>query len=840
MIEDIVLAGLLHDVGKFAERGDPEKYDNLGQEAEFTYNHAAATFKFLQSHVSFQGGQPKWFNYAAMHHKPSDNETKEWIIAEADRLSSGMDRQTYAADERSVGKQKFSTPLKPVTEFVALKQSQPKVGAYYLPLKTFSPEEKNIFPRPFTADLDLRRSYSDLFRQFSAEFDQMVAHGIEKKLDTLYFILQKYWWAVPASVRKSDFPDVSLFEHAKTTAALAAALFVYHEQTKTLQDLSHIKNRKIDKFILFVGDVGGIQKFIYQVSSKGAYSQLKGRSFYIQIINDLIAEYLVEQVGLTRPNIIYSNGGKFYLLLPNTPFVKNSIAQAVQSVNQSFFDEFDGQVFLRTAMVPFSGDDLHISTKRLPEIWRQVNVLLAEQSLRPFDFMVAQTKFYDKLFAPQGKGQTRLCASCHRELEEDSTSSLCRVCRHMQEIGDRLKSAKFMVVAHKKRNLDSAIGIFLDKKIFLYDAPEEIQLNRLQEGDHIYLFNRSDWQPFTQSDWFKTYRAQEMLGAQSQPVIQWGFKFYGGTRRLNVTFDALARRARGNFKKLAVLRMDVDNLGSLFSKGLLFYRVKPRENDPNEEEPSFYSISRMTTLSSQLNVFFSGYLNQLLEPTETELHERAAIVYAGGDDLFIIGSWDATLEMAVTIRKKFSLFTCHNPAFTISGGMVITDGKFPIYKSAQYAGAAEEAAKNHKSETRKKDSFTLFGVSLFWDEVYELQEHKEALLAIIESDGKNRSFLQHLRRIANEYLTLRSYYARKDYREKEILRFIRHERWLWRMVYDLHRYRSRNKHLYDLVERYEQKLAQTNLQNEKPFIENLPVLVQWVDFLTRKEKKEAL
>ncbi len=846
MIKDIVLAGLLHDVGKFAERGDPENYENLSDQATFRYNHAAATFKFLDRYVKYQGRQPLWFNYASMHHNPSDNEPIEWIIAEADRLSSGMDRQEYSAEERQVGQQKFTTPLKPVTEFIALEPNAEKItGEYYIPLKIFSAEEKDIFPRYYSDDLNLKDAYGRLFSNFTQEFEKLVGNTTEKKLDTLYFLLQKYWWAVPSSVRKSDFPDISLFEHAKTTAALASALFLYHQEMQTLSSPEKIKNRQPEKFLLFVGDVGGIQQFIYRISSKGAYSQLKGRSFYIQIINDLIADYLVRQVGLERPNIIYSNGGKFYLLLPNTKQTLNKVEEAIQNVNRKFFTEFYGQIFLRTAHVILSGKDLHLSTGKLAEKWQEVNERLVEKSNRPFDFMIEKTdEFYDEIFAPQGKVETRLCASCYREMDvevnDDTEVPLCSVCRRMKNLGERLKSAQFMVITSNQWKGADNVGIFLDKKILLYKTLEELPVSKLQEGDTIYLFNSSDWSPFTETEWFKNYLAKEMLGVQSQAVIQFGFKFYGGTLKFDATFDQIADRAEGNFKKLGIMRMDVDNLGLLFRNGLKYYKVKPSAEfaDKFSKPKNFYSISRMTTLSAQLNVFFSGYLNHLVNPQEQD--KKAAIVYSGGDDLFIVGSWDAALETAINIRKKFKTFTCANPAFTLSGGIAITGGKFPIYKSAEYAGDFEEIAKNHEEGQRSKDSFTLFGLPLFWDELFAIHEHKNELFALIEQAPSNRSFLQHLRRIGNEYLNLRADYKKKNYKENEIRRLVLHERWLWRMVYDLARFRQKNKSLNDIALKYQALLSDIHLNGHKPSIEVLRVLVQWVDYLTRKDKKEVL
>lgn len=217
MLKDIVLAALLHDVGKFAERGQPEEFAALpdAEVADYGYPHAAATERFLTEYVHYDGRQPPWFNYATMHHKPSDNSPMEWMIAEADHLSSGMERASYAAEERDSGQQKFKTPLKPVTEFIALQETEPIDGQYYFPLKTLQPDELNVFPRKMPADLDLTQDYRTLFKQFTIEFEKLVKYGIEAKIDTLYFLLQKFWWAVPSTTRKHDFPDISLLNTVK-------------------------------------------------------------------------------------------------------------------------------------------------------------------------------------------------------------------------------------------------------------------------------------------------------------------------------------------------------------------------------------------------------------------------------------------------------------------------------------------------------------------------------------------------------------------------------------------------------------------------------------------------
>lgn len=104
-VQKVALAALLHDVGKFAQRAevDPEAYRSLSNLHEFAvtdtkgqiaYHHAAYTWQFIEHHLSWLtrlgNGEGNVAQWAARHHKPTN--VWDWIVAEADRLSAGMDR----------------------------------------------------------------------------------------------------------------------------------------------------------------------------------------------------------------------------------------------------------------------------------------------------------------------------------------------------------------------------------------------------------------------------------------------------------------------------------------------------------------------------------------------------------------------------------------------------------------------------------------------------------------------------------------------------------------------------------------------------------------------------
>ena len=170
--------------------------------------------------------------------------------------------------------------------------------------------------------------------------------------------------------------------------------------------------------------------------------------------------------------------------------------------------------------------------------------------------------------------------------------------------------------------------------------------------------------------------------------------------------------------KLGVLKMDVDDLGLIFSTG--FTHLKENEGG--------MSISRLSTLSSQLDFFFSGLVNKFaskfkvykevpnledkfdaidltLQDEEesvftvykkkygvelTDDEEKSLvnyeiptihINYSGGDDLLVLGPYDDIICFAQELRNKFKEWTANNDSINLSGGISIISPKFPIGKA---------------------------------------------------------------------------------------------------------------------------------------------------------------
>ncbi len=102
--ELLVLAALLHDIGKFAQRagaaksaGMEQEYCKIDQNGKPTHTHVLYTDAFIEDTrfplpPELEAKRSKLARLASAHHKPALDSMEELCIQRADRLSSGGDR----------------------------------------------------------------------------------------------------------------------------------------------------------------------------------------------------------------------------------------------------------------------------------------------------------------------------------------------------------------------------------------------------------------------------------------------------------------------------------------------------------------------------------------------------------------------------------------------------------------------------------------------------------------------------------------------------------------------------------------------------------------------------
>lgn len=816
--QKLLLAGLLHDIGKFYQRADNKLFKdslknpdneigpvsfNLAQSicpptenGKFGYHHVVWTSQFfedsvikkkledvpgLKGNIWAEDQTDAVVNLACNHHMP--HSALQDVVRLADWWSAGIDRTKSDTFETELkpddpiqwGKNRYkSIPLFSI--FNRLNKGNNQYGNLLMPL---SIKRESIFPKPIQNQNDglNQEKYFVLWKQFKDEFIQLPSDSFNGFFNSLFFLLKKYTWAIPSNT--NDMADVSLFEHLKTSAAFAFCLHKYYEQkyTRDLTDLSAVINLNDLPVLMVGGDLSGIQNFIYNIASSKASKSLKGRSFYLQLLTDSIIHKIISHplVDASLVNVIYASGGKFFLILPNLETVKSALEEIHKEIETELWNEHHGIIGFSLSFLPFAYQNIRLPDNKrfsqlvcedsngemtpvkIGQLWKMLAEKLILEKDKPFKRMILNN--YDEFFneknpSLQSGGKVKTCAVTGVELqgnyrEIDIDVYVTKAVFEQTELGQALKDADYLITYNGKESISNYLNNRAQAKISVIGV------------DH-YLFDQTEltkddanFRDISSVDVSNVYHINDtnFLITLKGKGTAYGYRFYGGNQQ------AYHRDAYGNIKTntrgkgavklektfedltkydpihnpdketyLGFLRMDVDNLGKLFISGL---------------PESSQSFAAYATLSFQLDLFFSGYLNSLRN--EDAFADWVNILYAGGDDVFAIGRWDKLIDFATRLRNEFEAFTGRKD-LSISGGMAIVNHKFPIAKAAELADEAEKASKKFKINNEiSKNAFTFFGETVSWEgEMKEVEQWKDKLTALICEMDVPKSLLQRL------------------------------------------------------------------------------------------------
>lgn len=742
--DKIYLAALLHDIGKFYQRADKSGtassellsdsvknsesvYCPLQQGGYYSHKHVLWTAQFIDDlgiHLKNISGKTdnSLEHLAAKHHKPSN--FYEELIQMADHLSSGLDRSDLKKppDESKTWDSFKKIRMNSVFENL-MKQENTEVRDYLLPVEPMQTGEKFFPGKQFDASPD----YSSLWNDFVIETKFIQTDSYHVFAESLYSLLFKYTSNVASST--INLPDVSLFDHLKTTAALSICLYDAAAANQLSVKSEIEKSEK--PFLLIGGDVSGIQNYIYDILSKQAAKNLKGRSFYVQLLVDTIIQRLLNELNLYSSNVVYSSGGGFYLLAANTKEVKDKLKAINIEISEAMLQKHGTSLYLAIETEEVSIQN--IKGKRINENWKKLNEKLNRKKRQRYKGALAEK--YNYFFEPTGEG-----GQPERDAitGEDFLPQEPRI-----SYGDKVDGNQPVIKPYTQQQIQ--LGKILKQADYWISS--DVEMDFIDKKYSVDVCGLGVWHYFFDETTLKTNYSK--IRDSKEKVRIWninntnfldpskginnifGFNLYGGNdypadeNGVPKSFDELA--GEGNLKRLGFLRMDVDNLGAVFASGF------------TDEMRTF---SRYSALSRSLDYFFKGYINTIWE--KDRYKESTFIIYSGGDDLFLVGRWDVLIDMAEEIRDKFRQWTCYNPFLTISGGIAVVNEKFPVLKAADMAREAEEAAKEHELGEKpgwEKNAFTVLGVPLNWEEEYYwVKNLKNTVKEYFQSESLPRSF----------------------------------------------------------------------------------------------------
>lgn len=750
---------LLHDIGKVAYR---TKGGNTG--------HVERGMDFLES-ILDETEKDVIINCVQFHHegkiKKRKTEVKDvaYVTCVADTIAANIDRRTINENWR------FYPWIPSISIFTHMNQNESKkkhrislnrldgclYDLNYKKTAFFLTEEYRKFSKQKHVDFlaGIKNDLCSLNANSSGKLE------VKEKWITPLLAILEYWTSnMPSSTLLAQSQDISLYDHVKVTAAIGSCMSEYLQtQEKKLveENISYgellISNNKLKSnfraeniFLLYSADFSGIQKFIYTVGTSEALRTLRSRSFFLEILMEHYIDELISECGVCRANVLYSGGGHCYILLPNTKAVKQNIEKWNETMNKWLLEQFGTTLYLADGYAECSCDSLNSQIKE--EAALEPGESLYEQMFHGV-FSTISKKKMQRYSAKQLQMMNRIqgspldeyaqigreCSVCGNTAKL-VTEDRCEWCERFAKMSWEILNDNYLIISDEQ-----PVGTYFKVPAFEGERFVSFAETTVQKEKRVRLYYKFEYRK-NPAEEQEQIRASRLANSNKLYVVDY---------IAESSMEKLAE-ASGGIEKIAVCRLDVDDLGEAFVSGF-----ERKDAKTLAERRHFVTISRTASFSRQMSLFFKCYIKPVLSgdyEIEKDLlvKERdgkglkVAVVYSGGDDVFLVGGWDEVVNAAHRIRVAFEQFT--GGTLTLSAGIGMYNPKFPIRLAADQTALLEEEAKNAEN----KNSITLFepnAHSTFtWNEFEEdvVGEKLKLLNEFLQGEEQERgnTFLYHL------------------------------------------------------------------------------------------------
>ena len=639
---DLFYGALLHDIGKVIQRatGERKKHALVGAD----WFDEIADNQVISDQIRYHMA-----NYQS---DKLGNDHLAYITYIADNIASGVDRrQSNEESDEDASAKIWDTYTNQADIFNVFGAQTDK--RYFKPTVLNLKSEPNFASEtyePFS-----KGDYAAIVTRIKNELAEFEFN--QAQIDSLLNLFEATLSFVPSSTNTKEIADISLAEHSRLTAAFALAIYDYLEDKgrhNYKEDLFTKASAFYEEeaFLLASFDLSGIQDFIYNIATSGAAKQLKARSLYLDFMSEYIADSLLDKLGLNRANLLYVGGGHAYFVLANTEKTVETLVQFEKDFNQFLLANFQTRLYVAFGWGSFAAKDI-MSELNSPESYRQVyqkaSRMISEKKISRYDYQTLM------LLNRGGKSSERECEICHsvENLVSYHDQKVCNICRGLYQFSKEITHDHFIITENE--------GLPIGPNACL----KGLAFEELSHQDFSRVYVKNDYKA-------GTVKATHV---------------FVGDYQCDEIYNYAALSKNENclgIKRLAVVRLDVDDLGAAFMAGF-----------SQQGNGQYSTLSRSATFSRSMSLFFKVYINQFASD------KKLTIIYAGGDDVFAIGSWQDIIAFIVELRQNFIKWT--NGKLTLSAGIGLFADKTPISLMAHQTGELEEAAKGNE-----KDSISLF------------------------------------------------------------------------------------------------------------------------------------
>jgi CRISPR-associated protein Csm1 len=368
--------------------------------------------------------------------------------------------------------------------------------------------------------------------------------------------------------------------------------------------------------MIVVGDISGLQRYLFDVAEEGGRQarRLRARSFFLQLLAETAALRVCAALDWSLDGCVVSAAGKFVLQGPPPPDADARLARAERAISQWLLRHTAGEVSFALATGADAGNPARDLGRALTALQRG--------KLRPWAALAGEPGGWQ----PQALELPPLdtpCALCRRRSAEcdehdEETGEVRRICQQCEDdarLGRQLPGAGWLLIRSAPATGDSNV-LGYGVRVSSARAPSV-------DGELVAAANLAD-------------AADPPPGIPAEKHLRRRLARHVPTQNgAPVWFMDLAERATGS-ALLGVLKADVDSLGAALDA------INQTATD----------LHPYRLLSDALDKFFAADLQRDIRGDAR--WQSIYTVFAGGDDLLLVGPWDVMFDFAGHLRQRFA------------------------------------------------------------------------------------------------------------------------------------------------------------------------------------------
>jgi CRISPR-associated protein Csm1 len=791
---NLILAALLHDVGKYYNF----KTSSLHQENSAQL--ISGLIKNFESLSKIEGkfniDLKKIENLIKNHHASIQDDNLLNILKFSDRITATEREVEESKTEERV--KRVETPLESIYSTIvpSSEKSDENDKKYYFSGKRISTLITEIDSSENDSKLsslliredkkyagienyyneknweEMKSLFLNLFRN-SKNFDVLLTN-----IDLILFDFLKL---VPSDVEEKSV-QIPLYDHLKLTAAISLILSKAGvSEISTTQGNFDFEKYLEEKEVTLIGvDIGNIQSFIsksynYEEARRKATKRIRGRSYMISIITEIIALHIIKELGLTNLNILRSSAGN--LLIVSDKLDERKMKSLEKEIEEFIFREFKGDLLVSIAFGHRKIKDL-FNPEGFSDSLKEIGEEMENKKSKRFSSILEELVKVNKK-----KSGLKICDVCGNYIEEPKNSSenRCKLCAFLEDFGEEVVKKDFIVITRNikidmRPKYEFKFGRFsyylslIDKnEIEIFEKRIDKEITKEDEDNDVYfLFFINRFKDVL--DMIKS--GHQFSSIKLIPFLEYSYvPLEEDTKKIlpieleenskdNIRRDLLNNvkvKIKGkdevvDFNKLCIAFFDLDNAGKVFSGKE--YKVLYPENETKLKIVSFKSkeitLSKWVTLSFFTHFFFNVIANKLAKKW------NVYVIFSGGDDIKIFGSPYEVLNFYFDFTEEF--LTYFNKRLTFSGGIMLTGKYIPIFNSIKSIEELEKSAKSFSIDNERVKGFVSLLNQRYVFPIYSSKYMKdlfEKLIDVVEigNEGKlSKSSIYNIFRVASYHL----------------------------------------------------------------------------------------